>query len=131
MNNCISPTVKQLWNYAMHVLHNFGRFNINTTAFCLGKYSLHLFTPKDLHDLVRRTFIICKFSTVLLRQVTLCKMIFTLLWHHPNYLLRLISDCQDLLARCSEWTSSGTTCLGHPIKSKFCPKSCNNCFTTF
>ena len=23
MNNRIGPTVKQLWNYAVHVLHNF------------------------------------------------------------------------------------------------------------
>ena len=30
------PLYKQLWNYAMHVLHNFLGFNIHTTAFCLG-----------------------------------------------------------------------------------------------
>ena len=38
----ISPTVKHLWNYAMHVLHKFFGFNINTTAFSLGQTSLHL-----------------------------------------------------------------------------------------
>ena len=42
MSNKIGPTVKQLWNYAMHVLHKFFGFNINTTAFCLGQSSLHL-----------------------------------------------------------------------------------------
>ena len=35
MSNWIGPTVKQLWNYAMHVLHN-------TAAFCLGRSSLHI-----------------------------------------------------------------------------------------
>jgi len=40
MNNWIGPIVKQLGNYAMHVLHNFFGFNI-TTAFCLGRSSLH------------------------------------------------------------------------------------------
>ena len=44
MNNWIGPTVKQQWNFAMHVLHNIFGFNINTTAFCLGRYSLHLNT---------------------------------------------------------------------------------------
>ena len=28
MNNWIGPTVKQLWNYAIHVLHKFGGLNI-------------------------------------------------------------------------------------------------------
>ena len=41
-NNWIGPTVKHVWNDAMHVLHNFGEFDINTTAFCLGQYSHHL-----------------------------------------------------------------------------------------
>ena len=36
------PTVKQLWNYAMHVLRIFFGFNNNRTAFCLGRDSLHL-----------------------------------------------------------------------------------------
>ena len=47
MSNWIGPTVKQLWNYAMHVLHNFFRFNINTAAFCLGRSSLHLLLLKS------------------------------------------------------------------------------------
>ena len=47
MNNWIGPTVKQLLNYAMHVLNNFWGANINTTAFCLGQYSLHLLLLKS------------------------------------------------------------------------------------
>ena len=47
MSNWIGPTVKQLWNYAMHVLHNFFVFNTNTTAFCLGRSSLHLLLLKS------------------------------------------------------------------------------------
>ena len=35
-------SAQQLWNYAMHVLHNFLGFYINTTAFCLGRSNLHL-----------------------------------------------------------------------------------------
>ena len=31
----------------MHVLHIFWWFNINTTAFCLGQFSLHLLLPKS------------------------------------------------------------------------------------
>ena len=46
MSNWIGPTVKQLWNYAMHLLHNFG-FNTNTTGFCLGLSSLHLLLLKS------------------------------------------------------------------------------------
>ena len=44
LNNQISPTVKQLWNY---VLHEFFEFNINTAAFCLGRSSLHLLLQKS------------------------------------------------------------------------------------
>ena len=47
MSNWIGPTVKQLRNYAMHVLHNFLGFNTNTTAFCLGRSSLHLLLLKS------------------------------------------------------------------------------------
>ena len=43
----IGPTVKQLWNYVMHVLHNFFGLNVNTTAFCLGRSSLHLLLLKS------------------------------------------------------------------------------------
>ena len=42
MSNWTVPTVKQLWNVATHVLHNFLGFNTQTTAFCLGRYRLHL-----------------------------------------------------------------------------------------
>ena len=42
MDNWIGPTVKQLWNYAMKVVHIFFGFNINTTSFCLCESSLHL-----------------------------------------------------------------------------------------
>ena len=41
------PTVKQLWNYPIHVLHNFFGFNINTTAFCLGLNSLQHLLQKS------------------------------------------------------------------------------------
>ena len=47
MSNWIGPRVKQLWNYAMHVLHKFLGFNINTTAFCLGRSRLHLLILKS------------------------------------------------------------------------------------
>ena len=47
MNNWNGPTVKQIWNYAIQVLHNFFGFNINTTAFCLGQSSLHLLLLKS------------------------------------------------------------------------------------
>ena len=47
MSNWIGPIVKQLWNYAMHVLHSFFEFNINTTAFCWGRSSLHLLLLKS------------------------------------------------------------------------------------
>ena len=45
MSNWIGPTVKQVWNYAMNVLNNFFGFNIKTTAFCLGRSSLHILLP--------------------------------------------------------------------------------------
>ena len=47
MNNWIGQTNKQLWNFAMHKLHNLWEFDINTTAFCLGLYSLHLLLLKS------------------------------------------------------------------------------------
>ena len=33
--------------WCMHVLHNFWGVDINTTAFCLGQYSLHLLLLKS------------------------------------------------------------------------------------
>ena len=43
----IGTTVKHELNNAMHVLHNFLGFDINTTAFCLGQYSIHLLLLKS------------------------------------------------------------------------------------
>ena len=40
-------TAKQLCNFAMNVLHNFFRFYINTKAFCLDRYSLHILPLKS------------------------------------------------------------------------------------
>ena len=47
MNNQIGPTVKHVWNDAMHVLSNILGFVINTTAYHLGRYSLHLLQLKS------------------------------------------------------------------------------------
>ena len=47
MSNWISPTVKQQWNYSIHILHKFFGFNINATVFCLGRSSLHLLLLKS------------------------------------------------------------------------------------
>ena len=47
MYNWIGPKVKQVWNNAMHVLHNFLGFDMNTTAFYLGRYSLHILLLKS------------------------------------------------------------------------------------
>ena len=44
------PTVKQLKNFALHVLHKFFTFNKNTTAFCLDRPSLHLLLLKSIAD---------------------------------------------------------------------------------
>ena len=52
MNNWISPTVKHVWNIAMHVLCNFFRLSKKTTAYHFGQFSIHLLLPiKELHDL--------------------------------------------------------------------------------
>jgi len=37
------------------------------------------------------------------------------------------NNCKDLLDRCLQWTEYGTTCFGHILKYKMCPKSCNVC----
>ena len=42
MNERIGPTVKHVWNDAMHVVHTFLGVVINTTAYQLGWSSLHL-----------------------------------------------------------------------------------------
>ena len=42
MNNWIGPTVKHVWNNAMRLMWNIWVFDINSTAFRLGRYSLHL-----------------------------------------------------------------------------------------
>ena len=46
MNKWIGPKVKQAWNVAMLVLHNFLGLVINTTAYHLAGYSLHLLLLK-------------------------------------------------------------------------------------
>ena len=46
----IGPTVKCVWNYSMHMLCIFGGFVINTTAYQLGQFSLHI----QLHALCYR-----------------------------------------------------------------------------
>ena len=47
MSNWIAPTVKQLWKYTMHCYFFLGGGNLNTTAFCLGRCSLHLLLLKS------------------------------------------------------------------------------------
>ena len=47
MNNQIGPAVKQEWNDAMHVLHNIWGVVINTLAYHLGRYNLHLLILKS------------------------------------------------------------------------------------
>ena len=47
MSKQVGPKVKQLWNVAMHVRHNFLGVVINTTAYHLGRYSLHHFLLKS------------------------------------------------------------------------------------
>ena len=46
-NNRIGPTVKHVWNVAMHLLHIWGGFVINTTAYHSGRYNLHLLILKS------------------------------------------------------------------------------------
>ena len=41
------PNSQTILNYAMHVLHKIFGFNINTTAFCLGRSSIHLLLLKS------------------------------------------------------------------------------------
>ena len=47
MNKRIGPTFKHVWNDAMHTLYNFIGFVVNTTAYHLGWYSLHLLLLKS------------------------------------------------------------------------------------
>ena len=47
MNNWIGPTVKHVWNNAMHALHNFWGFDVYTSAFRLGLYNPHLLLLKS------------------------------------------------------------------------------------
>ena len=51
MSKQVGPKVKQLWNVAMHVRHNFLGVVINTTAYHLGRYSLHLLLLKSSKNL--------------------------------------------------------------------------------
>ena len=49
MNNWIGPYSKQLWNYALNVLHNFFGLNINTNSFLLEKRQPSSPTTKEPH----------------------------------------------------------------------------------
>ena len=46
MSNWISPTVKQLWNYGTHELHNFFGFNKHNSFLLVSKQPS---SPKELH----------------------------------------------------------------------------------
>ena len=48
MNKWIGPKAKQVWNSAMHVLHNVKGVVINTTAYHLGSYNLHLLLESSM-----------------------------------------------------------------------------------
>ena len=52
MSNWIGPTVKQLWNNAMHVLHNFFWGQHKHNSFLLGPIQPSSPTTKELHALV-------------------------------------------------------------------------------
>ena len=57
--------VKRVWTYAMHVLHNFFRFVINTTAYHLCRYSLHLLLLKrSMVEVINNCYIIQQSITV-------------------------------------------------------------------
>ena len=47
LNKRIGPKVKQVWNVAMHVVHNYFGFDINTTAYHLDRYNLYLLILKS------------------------------------------------------------------------------------
>ena len=47
MYNWNGPTVKHVWNNAVHGQHTFLGFHINTTAYCLGQYILLLLLLKS------------------------------------------------------------------------------------
>ena len=54
--------------FAMHVLRKFFRFNINTTAFCLGRSSLHLLPLKSsMKEILSSQTEILNFDTFVLR----------------------------------------------------------------
>ena len=46
MNYWIGPTVKPVWNFVLHMLHNFLGCGIKTRAYHLRKYILHLLLLK-------------------------------------------------------------------------------------
>ena len=65
MNTWISRMVKRVWTYAMHVLHNFFRFVINTTVYHLCRYSLHLLLLKrSMVEVINNCYIIQQSITV-------------------------------------------------------------------
>ena len=47
MHNWNGPTVKHVWNNAVHGQHTFLGFHINTTVYHLGQYILHLLLLKS------------------------------------------------------------------------------------
>ena len=51
MNNQISPTVKHVWNVAVHVQHNFWGFVFNITAYHLGQCERSSPSTKELQGL--------------------------------------------------------------------------------
>ena len=48
MNNWIGPTVKQLWNYAMHVLQIFFGISIYATAFCFSQSAFISYNSRSI-----------------------------------------------------------------------------------
>ena len=58
MNSWIGPTIKQLLELCHLCVKYFFGFNIKTTAFCLGQYSLHLLLLKS--SMVRDNFYVRK-----------------------------------------------------------------------
>ena len=65
MNNWIGPTVKQVWNIAMHVLHNFFGLLKTQQLTHLGRYSLHLLTYLSVCHCLFFVALVWSFRTLL------------------------------------------------------------------
>ena len=79
MNNWFGSTFKQVLNDAMNVEHYFEGFDINTTAYCLGQYSLHLLLPKSSKlkmFVLRSLFGASKICFYCIRRFTILKFIY-------------------------------------------------------